>query len=103
MERTTVKNVKRLRYLSALNMQIKDVHTLTKLTPPLCSLSWLGACVANATKALMCWQVVIDANHTTEPLYLSSVLCSFNAILLCTCSVVCCFFFNELIFNKCIS
>lgn len=88
MERTTVKNVKRIKHLSALHMQIKDVHTLTKLTPPLCSLSSLGARVANATKALMCWQVVIDANHTPTPLYLSSVLCSFNAILLCTCFVV---------------
>lgn len=39
-----------------------------KLTPPLCSLSLLGACVANATKALMCWQDVIDANHTPTPL-----------------------------------
>lgn len=59
-----------------------------KLTPPLCRLSLLGACVANATNALMCWQDVIDANHTPTPLYLGSVLCSFNAILLCTCSAV---------------
>ncbi len=92
MERTTVKNVKSLKHLSALHMEIKDLHTLMKLTPPVCSLSSLGARVANATKALMCWQVVIDANHTPTPLYLSSVVCSFNEILLCTCFVVCFFF-----------